>query len=274
MNAIKNSTEKFVILHKNVGQTPLECVELWRKTRPDLNDSPLAYAGRLDPMASGKLLILIGDECKNQENYHSLDKEYVFEILFGLSSDSGDVLGLINEVGQKVIAESNINNFLPTLVGVIELPYPIFSSRTVNGKPLHTWALEGRLEEITIPTKKSEIYSLKMTEYRIISRAEVVAYATNKIELIPKVTDLRKALGNDFRRPDIRKSWAEISKSGSLSEHFSVAKISCLSSSGTYMRTLAEVISSRLGTSGLAYSIDRTEIGLFDKEARGWKTKL
>ena len=48
-------------------------------------------------MASGKLLILIGDECKNQKKYFGLDKEYEFEVLFGVESDTGDVLGLISK---------------------------------------------------------------------------------------------------------------------------------------------------------------------------------
>lgn len=266
--------EKYITLHKEVGQTPLECVEIWRKIRPDLDGVPLAYAGRLDPMASGKLLILVGEECKHQENYHSLDKEYTFEILFGANSDSGDVLGLISESGEKVVPEDSLKQLLPTMIGEIELPYPIFSSKTVKGKPLHTWALEGRLSEIIIPTKKSEIYKLEMKECRNITRAELVDYATEKIELIPKVTDLRKAIGNDFRRPDIRKSWAEFAKNGSGDDIFTVAKIFCVASSGTYMRTLAEIIPQKLQSTGLAYSITRNEIGIFDKESNDWKSKF
>jgi tRNA U55 pseudouridine synthase TruB len=40
------------------------------------------------PMASGKLLVLLGEECKHQENYHSLDKEYEFSVLLGIGSDT------------------------------------------------------------------------------------------------------------------------------------------------------------------------------------------
>jgi len=56
--------KRFVTIEKEVGKTPLQCVEKLRNSKPYLNDVSLAYAGRLDPMASGKLLILIGDECK------------------------------------------------------------------------------------------------------------------------------------------------------------------------------------------------------------------
>jgi len=263
--------EKYVVLQKAVGETPLQCVETWRQTRPDLVGVPLAYAGRLDPMASGKLLILIGAECQNQEKYHGLDKAYEFSILFGISSDSGDVLGLLKEAGEKVISEDNINKLLPKLVGPIELPYPIFSSRTVKGKPLHTWAMEDRLDEITIPTKQSEIYQLSLVNYQSQTRQQIFTYASQKIELIPKVTELRKALGNDFRRSDVRLAWAEFAKTGRLEDEFTVAKISCLASSGTYMRTLAEVIAQTLNSTGLAYTIERQEIGVFDKALGTWR---
>ena len=161
---------RYVLLEKAVGQTPLECLELWRKDKPEFKKTPLAYAGRLDPMASGLLLVLIGDECKNQTNYHHLDKEYEFEILFGTHSDSGDVLGIVSEADKKIVTESEIKNILPEFIGDMEVPYPIFSSKTVQGKPLHTWTMENRLHEITIPTRKSEIFELELLNHKTFSR--------------------------------------------------------------------------------------------------------
>ena len=55
--------KKFVTLEKAVGETPLSALERHRGEHPELLGIPMAYAGRLDPMASGKLLVLIGDEC-------------------------------------------------------------------------------------------------------------------------------------------------------------------------------------------------------------------
>lgn len=257
---------KFVILEKAVGETPLVVAENWRAENPEYKNVPLAYAGRLDPMASGQLLVLIGDECKNQAQYHNLDKEYQFEILFGASSDSGDVLGIINEVGEKVFSPEKISEVLPSLIGPIELPYPIFSSKTVQGKPLHTWTMEGRLNEITIPTKKSEIFALTLLETRELTRQEVAKIALEKIETIPPVTDLRKALGNDFRRELVRPSWQSFTNLAApvRGDRFTIAKIHCHASSGTYMRTLAEVIAQKLGTAGLAFSIHRSRIFLLN----------
>lgn len=299
--------QKYVVLEKAVGQTPLECAEAWRATQvnqemqatedfwmqlpfleavrrrsrtwwygeePKLpkkrqdrqkdQSLPLAYAGRLDPMASGKLLVLIGDECKHQERYHGLDKAYEFSVLFGVKTDTADVLGRIQTIGTPTVTSAQISAAALNLIGHIELPYPHFSSKTVKGKPLHVWTLEGRLDEITIPTKASTIFKLALTTIEALPGQTVYDTVSQKIETIAPVTDERKALGNDFRRVDIRTDWKQF-----LLEHkentFTIATFTCIASSGTYMRTLAEVIAKECGTVGLAYSIHRTEIGRYTK---------
>lgn len=266
--------EKYVVLEKAVGQTPLEVTENWRQTRPDLQGVPLAYAGRLDPMASGQLLVLIGEECKKQTEYHHLDKEYIVEILFGVKSDSGDVLGIVEEVQSPTLLEQDLQETVGSFIGSIKFPYPVFSAKTVQGKPLHTWAMENRLNEITIPTRTSEIYTLALKDFRTLPRAELVAQIQSKIELIPPVTDVRKALGNDFRRPDVRRAWDTILNNGSPADEFYIAKVSCVCSSGTYMRTLCELIAQKLGTQGLALSIHRSTIGTFDKVSQSWTQRF
>ncbi len=265
---------RYIVLDKAVGETPLSCVEAWREKHPAYAGVSLAYAGRLDPMASGKLLILVGEECKQQENYHDLDKEYTFRVLFGVSSDSLDVLGLVTESGPRSSTTEDIAKVSASLVGAVSLPYPVFSSRTVHGKPLHTWALEGRLSEIEIPTKHSTIYSLTLDSVSDHHRTEIVREARTQFESIPPVTDLRKAIGNDFRRDDVRATWSTLAESGQPDDIFTIATFTCRASSGTYMRSLAEEIAKRLGTTGLAYSIHRSIIGRYDTTTKSWREKF
>lgn len=254
--------ERYVTLDKAVGETPLVCMEEWRAAHPEYAGVPLAYAGRLDPMASGKLLVLIGDECKEQKKYHGLDKTYEFEVLFGVASDSGDVLGHITECCWHNFGAYEIKRVLEGLRGPVTFPYPKFSSKTVKGKPLHTWTLEGRLSEIQIPTYTSTIHKLKLMNVKKLNRQEVFEIASEKIESIPPVTDERKAIGNDFRRPMVREAWQTFNDKG-MHQEFMVAKFTCTCESGTYMRTLAEEIARRLETCGLAFSIHRTHIGKY-----------
>ena len=254
---------KYVVLNKSVGETPLVVQERWRKANGIDVGVSLAYAGRLDPMASGKLLILIGDECKKQDQYLGLDKEYEFEILFGFKSDSGDVLGLAeSDTSDEVIVDEQLARVVRSSVGNIELPYPVFSSKPVNGKPLFMWKLEDRLDEIEVPTKKSEIYRIDVLASRDISAAKLQKQVFEKINSIPEVTEKSKQLGADFRRNEIREQWERLFEINTR-EHFQIVRLRCICSSGTYMRTLAEYIGAQLGMASLAFSIHRTKIGKY-----------
>lgn len=264
--------EKYVVLEKMIGETPLSCAERFRSEHPDLSHTPLSYAGRLDPMASGKLLILIGEECKNQKAYHGLDKEYEFSVLFGIDSDTHDVLGRLNTSHEVLeISGEQLEYIAASLIGDITFTYPLFSAKTVKGKPLHMWTLEGRLDEIDIPTRTSSLYELAFLGLESIPRQEIAARALQKINTIPPVTDPRKALGNDFRRADIRTDWQELAIDYSLPQTYTVAHFRCVCSSGAYMRTLATIIAERCGTVGIAWHIHRTIIGSYDKNTHSWE---
>lgn len=256
---------KWVVLEKQVGETPLQVQERWRAEQGIANDVPLAYAGRLDPMASGKLLILVGNECKQQERYFDLDKEYEFEILFDFKSDSGDVLGLADRAPSRTcVSIIVLRDLVRKLVGVVELPYPVFSSKPVQGKPLFVWKLENRLDEIEIPTKQSEIFKLEVISERTVSSYELREHIFKKINSIPVVDEQSKKLGSDFRRGDIRKRWNTLFQADHSGDYH-IVKFRCIASSGTYMRTLAEYIAKCAQAYGLALSIHRTEIGKYRK---------
>lgn len=253
--------QKYAIIEKDVGETPLQAIEKFRLAELGADDlSPLAYAGRLDPMASGKLLVLIGDECKNQTEYHGLDKSYLFSVLFGVSSDTQDVLGRLT-LGKPTHPEKkDLDNIAKSLQGKISLPYPHFSSKTVAGKPLHVWTLEDRLDEIEIPVKDSLVYQLKCLNIETKTTEDIYKETISKIESIPTVTEASKALGADFRRVDVKADW-QLWKEMFPKVEWSIATFECTTSSGTYMRSLAELIGKKIGTDALAYSIHRTEIG-------------
>lgn len=270
---------RYVLLEKAVGETPLQCMEAWRSSQSISTDTPLTYAGRLDPMASGSLLVLVGDECKQKDEYLALDKTYEFSVLFGIGSDTHDVLGRLEldstfklhspDAARSALFERSdqlkeqLDKICAHLTGEIELPYPHFSSKTVAGKPLFQWSLENRLDEIEIPTRKSTIHSLTLNKIETKSRKDVCTEARANIDTIPEVTDERKQLGADFRRSDVRADWEHIKSNASLPNEYDIAHFTCHASSGTYMRTLARLIGEQLQPPlpSLAWSIHRTAIG-------------
>jgi tRNA U55 pseudouridine synthase TruB len=130
--------------------------------------------------------------------------------------------------------------------------------------------MEGRLNEITIPTRTSHLYQISLDDFRTTTRSELVEIARTKIALLPTVTDPRKALGNDFRRPEVLASWDKLNEQGLPEDVFYLCDLTVTCSSGTYMRTLAEIIAEKLGTTGLALKIARTKIGHYDVANNEW----
>lgn len=258
---------RYVVLDKVVGETPLACLERYRAEHPELADLSLAYAGRLDPLASGKLLVLIGDECKAQQRYHAFDKAYSVNLLVGAGTDSGDVLGLVEEDETRAagVGYREIRATAQSLVGPLALPYPIYSSKPVAGKPLHTWAAEGRLAEIEVPIAHTYCYRFGVTTTHLWSRDEVYAAATAKIHTFPVQPPEPTGRGNDFRRPEILERWEQFRIAGRSADRFTVAEATLIVSSGTYVRAIVPELGRRLDTCALALSIHRTHIGRYRK---------
>jgi len=245
--------QRIVTLYKPIGMTPLACIEKYRLQNPEYNDAKLGYAGRLDPMAEGLLLVLVGEENLKRKEYELLSKTYEFEVLFGVETDSYDVLGIPStSQNQPHIDEQQLLPIISQLAGKTDQPYPPYSSPRVQGKPLFYWARHNRLSEITIPTKEIEIYTATLEKYSFITRQNIQNMIEEKISLV---------IG-DFRQEEIIKAWNIIFLT--MPDTLLVAKITISCSSGTYIRTISHNLGKSLETSTLALSIKRTKVGEYD----------
>lgn len=253
--------KRYVLIDKVLGETPLEAIARYKREHPEHKDVRAAYAGRLDPMATGRLLILFGDECTRLTRYTSLDKEYEVEVLLDVGSDTGDVLGVVTYSGQETRVDPRVlQQALRQEQGTHMRAYPAFSSKVVEGKPLFLRALEGTLSEITIPTHQETLYSIRYRGSLSFSASELQEALHKKLSHAPVSDDPRKELGADFRIRDVRDSWNALFERAS-DRRFVVLRITVACGSGAYMRTLAQRIGKSVGTEALAYSLRRTRIG-------------
>jgi tRNA pseudouridine55 synthase len=242
----KNAVDpKSVVIEKLQGETPLEALEKYRVSASIPKDIPMTYAGRLDPMASGKLLILIGDECKNKDKYLGLDKEYEVEIVFGIMTDTYDALGIPVEIPQRSNLRGPTSDF-SKYIGKFTQEYPPYSSKTIGGKQLHTLARANELPD-EMPTKKVEIYSIEDLGDSLISGDRLLERVLNNVSKIK----------GDFRQEEIITRWKTLLDSNTT---FSAMKLRVQCSSGTYMRSLAYRIGNDLGVGAFALSIKRTAL--------------
>lgn len=257
----------YVLLEKPLGKTPLEVVSAWKSFQGLPLSFPASYAGRLDPMASGKLLVLLGDECRRQKEYTGLDKEYEVEVLLGVGSDTGDVLGVPSLGDKRTLSTKEIKNALLKELGTHEHAYPVFSSKTVNGKPLFLYSLEGTLGTISVPTHKETLYRIKCLKKTELSNSKLKERVEQMLSLAPVSNEPSKLLGADFRIKTIRPLWENILME---EQEYVVLSLRVTCGSGTYMRSLAARIGESLGTKGLALSIRRTKIGTYSPLLGFW----
>lgn len=257
--------KRYVVLDKNIGRTPLETLTEWKQAHPRYAALPAAYAGRLDPMASGKLLVLLGDECKRQKHYTGLDKEYVISVVLDLSTDTGDTLGIPTYGGlESNPYRARIMEALHAELGSRTHAYPAYSSKTVNGTPLFLHALRGTLHTIEIPTHTETIHRITLMQVYHLSKDSVAAYIEKALSVVPRDDNPTKLEGADFRQDTIRASWKQLF-SDMPERKFVVLKLRVVCGSGAYMRSLAERIGHTLGTTALALSIHRTKMGTYRK---------
>ncbi len=234
--------------YKNIGETPLEALSRLRK-RKKLGQDSLTYAGRLDPMACGVLLVLSGKAIQEKSHYLSLPKTYKAKVVFGVSSDTGDMLGLGQLRMPKPIREVDVRKTLRSLVGEIELALPRYASVPVNGKPLWTLARAGKLPQL--PVRKSKLYAITSITIKYVSSKQLLARAESRI----------KKVRGDFRQEKILKQWRKLFKNSKY--RFQLVQFTIRCSSGTYVRSLAEELGKRLGTPALLYGLERMRVGRY-----------
>ena len=272
-------SEKVIIVYKDLGATPLECLNELKKSRPELANTPLTYAGRLDPMAEGLMIVLVGEECKNKGAYLGLDKTYEFEILVGFETDTYDLLGLVvssermqfsneglrmvwpsfqenlarrsEDLSNSLFENGKMDLFLKSFVGTFIQKYPSFSSKTVGGKQLFQLYKDDELPQ-EMPEHEVTVHDLKQMGIRSIVKEDLQTEILRRINLVH----------GDFRQDDIQQRWQEVLAE---SKHDEFQIISCIMkcSSGTYVRQLVNDIGEKLRAPMVTYSIKRTQVGDF-----------
>ncbi|MDQ5954357.1 MAG: tRNA pseudouridine55 synthase [Patescibacteria group bacterium] len=247
--------KKVIVLNKKEGETPLLSLESFRIRHKEYKDVKITYAGRLDPMASGVLVILAGEECKNKEKYLKLDKEYEFEVLFGLSTDTYDILGKIvkctrQDLVQKEL-EKSIKNNLKYFKGKFVQSYPLYSSKTVAGKQLFEYARGG--EEVEVPEHQVEVKSLKFLKIKKITSKKLLEGIERRVSKV----------SGDFRQKEIIKIWQKNLKNKDNNFYTASFKIKC--GSGTYVRSISNDLGEKIGIPTLALTIVRTKVGKWRK---------
>ena len=240
-----------MIIHikKLLGETPNDLIKRFREENKKYINEKISFAGRLDPMASGAMILLTGEDCKRQPEFTSLSKKYNFKLIRGVITDTNDILGI-----PQLFPENNKINNINKIETTFKLEpqkfiqkFPVYSSRVVKGHPLWWWAKNERLDEIKIPSKECEIYTVhknhKLT--KIVHSEVLIDTILSRIDTLP--VDRRKG----FRVNEIISSWKELLENKNIL--FEITEYEISVSSGTYIRGICNSMG------GTAMDIHRVE---------------
>ena len=101
-----------MIVIKPYGQTPNELIKELKKKH---NLKKMSFIGRLDPMASGVMLLLKNEQCKKQNEILKLMKRddyfkgYRFKLILGIETLSYDVLSNYIKITNIIDEDSKYN---------------------------------------------------------------------------------------------------------------------------------------------------------------------
>lgn len=144
-----------LLIDKPSGITSHDVVH---RVRRIFQTSQVGHTGTLDPIASGLMVVLIGEATKLSQYILDEDKGYVVKVRFGVTTDTLDRAGkVLTENGYEISIEK-VDQVIRELQGDLDLPIPMYSAKKIDGKKLYELARENI--QIEIPRKIMSFYQI------------------------------------------------------------------------------------------------------------------
>lgn len=186
----------FLVIDKPSGMTSHDVVY---KVRKRLGTKRVGHAGTLDPMATGVLVVGVGNATKLMQYIVDGSKSYDATIALGAATHTddkeGDVISTAEPHLVSAITEEQIRAELKKFVGTIMQKPSSVSAIKIDGKAAHQRVREG--EVVDIPAREVTIsniavHTVEHTENAVLVRISVDCSAGTYIRSIAR--DLGEAL--------------------------------------------------------------------------------
>ncbi|HPF31165.1 MAG TPA: tRNA pseudouridine(55) synthase TruB [Candidatus Saccharibacteria bacterium] len=162
----------------------------------------VGHTGTLDPFATGLMIIVIGNECKNAEKYSKLDKIYEVVIKLGETSTTGDTEGEISKISDKKPTLSDIERIVENFVGEITQRPPLYSAIKIGGQRAYKIAREGK--QVEMPERQVKIYGLEILSYEYPD-LKIRVHVSSGTYIRSLAEDIGKALGTGAYCTELRR---------------------------------------------------------------------
>lgn len=150
-------TAGFLVVDKPEGMTSNHVVGLVRKA---VGVKKVGHAGTLDPMATGVLVMAIGNVTRLIKFVQDYEKEYVATALFGVATDTLDADGAVLSREPMDFDEADLEALTPRFTGTISQVPPMVSALKHEGRRLYELAREGAVVERD--ARRVEIHELEI----------------------------------------------------------------------------------------------------------------
>ena len=129
-----------LLLDKAAGMSSNQALQ---KARRLYSAAKAGHTGTLDPMATGLLPLCFGEATKFSADLLDADKTYEAELLFGVTTDSGDAEGRVLQTQTVAFTQAELEAVLPRFRGPISQIPPMHSALKRDGRPLYELARQG-----------------------------------------------------------------------------------------------------------------------------------
>lgn len=225
----------------------------------------VGHAGTLDPLATGVLLVCIGNACKMADELQRHDKEYVAGVAFGATTPSYDLEKDIDRLFPfDHITEDAVRAVLPSFLGEQEQTAPLFSAKSVDGVRAYELARRMYRRSLQDDAAASSPASQALRHPALDTAAENLLQR-NSIR-IDSIELLSFGAVTDNTASEASGASGRINVTDTSRYGFPVATIRVVCSKGTYIRALTRDLGQALGSGAHLRSLVRTKTGDFSLE--------
>jgi tRNA pseudouridine55 synthase len=151
-----------LVLDKPGGLTSRDAVDRAQRWFP--RRTRIGHTGTLDPLATGVLVLCLGQATRLTEYVQDMGKTYRSTFLLGARSDTDDADGTVTPVtAVREPSSEEVRAALTSFVGVIAQVPPAFSAAKVTGRRAYDLARRG--EDVTLAARNVTVYGIEVLSY-------------------------------------------------------------------------------------------------------------
>lgn len=157
-----------LVINKEADYTSRDVVNVVSKK---FGTKKVGHTGTLDPMATGVLVVCVGEATKLVEILMDHDKEYIAGVTLGIDTDTLDSTGTILKEEDVNVSKEQIIEVLNSFIGSYLQEVPKYSAVKINGKKLYEYARNN--EDILLPKKEVTIDTLELIDEPLVHDGKV-----------------------------------------------------------------------------------------------------